>query len=61
MDIMFLRSRSHVKASMVLTRGDHLYKNTFKYYVKGYFNDTHDTRTHVLLLVFQTYKLAIDN
>ena len=45
MTIMSLRSRSHVKASMILTRADHLfihnyivYKIISKYYFKTYCN-----------------------
>ena len=51
MTLMSLRSRSHVKASMVLTRFDHytqLYKITSKYYFKTYFNGADEARTQVL-------------
>ena len=52
------RSRSHVKASMILMRTDHLrihnYKITSKYYYKTYFNGPDKARTQVLLLVCLT-------
>ena len=59
MTIMSLRIRSHVKASMVLTRADHLfitqvYKFTSKYYIKTYFNGPDEARTRALLLVCLT-------
>ena len=42
MALMSLRSRSHVKSSIVLTRADNLctllYNITSKYYCKTYFN-----------------------
>ena len=57
MALMSLRSHSHVKASMVLTRTDHfiykLYKITSKYYCKTYFigNFIDGDRTRGLLPV----------
>ena len=55
---MSLRSRSRVKASMVLTRADHLFiynyirslRNNIKTYIKG----PDKARTRVLLLVYLT-------
>ena len=58
MALMSLRSRSHVKSSMVLTRADlfytHLYKITSKYYFKSHFNGPDEARTLVLLIVCLT-------
>ena len=61
--LKYLRSRScqgiHVQASMILTRADYcvytqLYKITYKYYVKTYFNGSYGVRTRVLLIVCLT-------
>ena len=58
MALMSLRSRSHVNASIILTRADHLYiqlyKITSRYYFKTYFNGPDKARTHILLLVCLT-------
>ena len=54
MALMSLRSHSHVKASMVLTRADiytQLYKITYTYYFKTYFNGPDEARTRVELLL----------
>ena len=60
---MSLRSRSHVKASMVLTRADHLFIQNYirpllnnilrPYFVKS-INGPDEGRTRVLLLVCLT-------
>ena len=63
MDLMSLRSRTHVNASMILTRADHLFiynhirylsDITSKYYFKTYFNGADEARTRVLLFVCLT-------
>ena len=67
MALMSLRSRSHVKASVVLSRADNLfihnYKITSKYYFKTHFikiiNGPDEARTRVLLPVCLTPYKAI--
>ena len=66
MALMCLRSRSHVKLSMVLTRANHLF---IQNYIRSHLNNTlrpilyngpDETRTCVLLLVCLTpYQLQL--
>ena len=58
--LMFIRSRSRVKASMILTRADHLFIHNYirsilvitsKYYYKTYYNGPDGARTRVLLIM----------
>ena len=63
MALMSLRSRSHVKASMVLTRADHLFihnyirslLNNIKTHFIKLINGPDEGRTRVLLLVCLIY------
>ena len=58
MAIMSLRSRYHVKVSMVNTRADHvyiytqLYKITSKYYFKTYCNGPDGARTPKYIYIY---------
>ena len=63
MSLIYLRSCSHIKASMVLKRDDplfnicintQLYKINSTYYINNYFNGPDEARTSDLLLVCLT-------